>query len=540
MLPYRLLGLFFSLFLVAEVRAEDHNYVEIDLSSPRAAIITYLGSLQTANCHRNVAAKVFSQKERTEEEAIELAVRLKNILDEKGIQIDLDKVSDNSNYIDPKYKFHRYQIAQALPKIYLVKVQGQWLYSEPTVQYIQAFYEQHDFLAKKGLLKWLPPFFKKKVIFKLYVWQLIATFLTLLFVVSIHQLVSSLYRQLLRLFATRGGYEEVKALAEPLSLLFLTFLTRTMLVYLNLPLPVYNGLIKYTKSFAAFIAMVLCYYLVDVGAFYIHKKTLDKKVDFNLILLPMARVSLKVLVLVVGVLITLKSLNFNIQGILAGFGIGGLGFALASQDTIKNFFGSLVILTDKPFDVGDMIVSGDIDGKVEEIGFRSTRIHTSKESTIYVPNAKLADSYINNFGLKQYKEFNTIIAIAYNTPLVLIETFIEGLRKIAERHPSTREGKQAIYLNDLKESRLEIKFEVKFNVTDGGKEKQVRHELLLGIIKLAEELGIPLSFPTQTLHMESFPEKKPNTPTYITDPESLKERLNSFLTNQQPVQQPVE
>jgi MscS family membrane protein len=533
MFPYRLLVLFFSFFLVTEVRAEDNNYVEINLTSPRATIITHLGSLQPGNCHHKVAAKVFFQKGRTEEEAIELAVRLKDILDEKDIQIDLDKIPDDSNYIDPKYKFHRYQLAQDLPKIYLVKVQGKWLYSESTVQYIQAFYQQHDFLAKKGLLKWLPPFFKKKTIFKLHVWQLIATLLTLLFVISIHQLVSSLYRQLLRPFATQGGYEEAKSLAEPLSLLFLTFLTRTMLGYLNLPLPVYNGLVKYTKSFAAFMAMILFYYLVDVVASYIHKKTLEKKVNFNLILLPMARVSSKVLVLVVGVLFTLKSLNFNIQGILAGVGIGGLGFALASQDTIKNFFGSLVILTDKPFVVGDMIISGTIDGKVEEIGFRSTRIHTSQESTIYVPNAKLADTHINNFGLKQYKEFNTIIAIAYNTPLVLIETFIEGLRKIAERHPSIRDGKQAIYLNDLKESRLEIKFEVKFNVTDGGKEKKVRHELLAGIIKLAEELGIPFSFPTQTLYMESFPEKKPNIPTYTTDPEKLKEILNAFLNNQQ-------
>ncbi len=524
--------LLFALSCFYPLQAED-EYKDVDLSSPRATIIAHLGSLQPGNYHYKTAARAFLQKGRSEEEAIELAVGLKNFLDEKGIHIDLNNVPKDSDYINPRSKFHQYQLVESLPKIYLTKVQDQWLYSEETAQYIKDFYEDNYFLGKQALLKWLPPFFKEKTVFKLYVWQVAAMLIVLLLLGSIYQLVVSLVKQILRPLSAKWGFEEMNTLAGPLTITLLILLFRLTILYLNLPFPVHYSLIKYSKSLLAFMAMLLCYHLVDASAFYINKRTLEKSLNFNLVLLPMAKVSLKVIIIIVGLLVILQGLQYNIKGLLAGVGIGGLGFALASQDTIKNFFGSLVILTDRPFDVADHIVSGNIEGKVEEIGFRSTRIRTSQGSIIYVPNGKLADSHITNHGLRQYKEFSTSLAISHHTPKILLDTFIEGLQKIAAYHPSTREGKYYVYLYDLKESVLSIKFEVKFNVTDYATELQSRHELILSIIKLAESLGICFSFPTYTLHMESFPEKKLITPEYITDPVVLKERLQDFLGNHQ-------
>jgi len=212
-------------------------------------------------------------------------------------------------------------------------------------------------------------------------------------------------------------------------------------------------------------------------------------------------------------------------------GIGGLGFALASQDTIKNFFGSLVILTDKPFNIGDYIHADNIDGKVEEIGFRSTRIRTAQGSSIYVPNGKLADMYIDNYGLKQYKQFKTDIPIAYTTPIPLIETFIEGLRKIGERCPAAREGTYYIYLYDLKKSIIYIKFEVSFDVTDYSSELANRQDILLKIIKLAKTLGVQFAFRARTLHTENDAEEKEHL--IGADPNAelaaLREKLQAFL-----------
>jgi MscS family membrane protein len=520
---------FLSFFCVHILAAKEQSYLDLNLSTPRAAIITHLGSLQPDNYQVKIAAKVFSQKGRTEEEAISLAIKLRDILEEKAVHIDLQTIPDDTNYIDPKYKFHRYQLTPALPKVYLVKVYGRWIYSEATVRFIDAFQQRHNFLDKEGVIKKLPNFFLQKTILKLYVWQILAIIFSIGFLILIYRFIAHVCKQLLKLLALRVDYEEIIRLAEPLSLILLTLLFRLMVWYLSLPLPVHKTLVEYTKSLLCVFTISLFYKLVDVGGSYIYRKTVEKTWNFNLVLLPMLRVSLKVVVLLLGGLATLQTLHFDIKGLLTGVGIGGLGFALASQDTIKNLFGSLVILIDKPFDVGDMILSGDIEGRVEEIGFRSTRIYTKQSSTIYVPNGKLADAYIDNYGTKQYRGFSTLLVISYNTPLAVIETFIEGLRKLAEHHPATREGRQTVYVHSLKESRLEIQFDVKFNLTDGNKEKEVKHELLLGIIKLAETLHLPFAFPTQTIHMESFPEKQPNKPPYLTDPEALKERLQEFF-----------
>ena len=141
---------------------------------------------------------------------------------------------------------------------------------------------------------------------------------------------------------------------------------------------------------------------------------------------------------------------------MATLSIGGLAFALAAQDTIKNFFGSLMIFVDKPFQVGQWITAPGIDGTVEEVGLRSTRIRTFSNSLIYVPNGKLADATIDNHGLRAYRRFSTQLAITYDTPPELIEVFVEGLRKIVLDHPTTWKDNFHIYMNDLNSHSLDI------------------------------------------------------------------------------------
>lgn len=121
-----------TLFSLATAQARDDSQFEYSLALPCATIITHVGSLQEGNCHYEIVAKTFSQKVSTGEQAIKLVVELKNILDKTGILIDLSKLPQEKNYIDPKVKFHKYQLTAALPKIYLVKVQDQGLYSEET------------------------------------------------------------------------------------------------------------------------------------------------------------------------------------------------------------------------------------------------------------------------------------------------------------------------------------------------------------------------------------------------------------------------
>jgi MscS family membrane protein len=159
----------------------------------------------------------------------------------------------------------------------------------------------------------------------------------------------------------------------------------------------------------------VCYQWVNVLIPQSDKKHAKKSKHLNAQLALLAQPFMKVLVVLTGVLTTLKVLNFNIANMLAGISIGGIGFALASQDTIKNFFGTLTIFIDQPFGIGDTIITGNVEGTVEEIGLRATRIRTCHQSVVYIPNAKLIDTHIENHGLRSHPHFDVRIAIAYDT-----------------------------------------------------------------------------------------------------------------------------
>jgi MscS family membrane protein len=268
-----------------------------------------------------------------------------------------------------------------------------------------------------------------------------------------------------------------------------------------------------------------------VSAYFSHlasktESTLDDQ------LVPLIRKTLKALVIIVGTLFVLRDgLNFDILPFLTGISIGGVAIALAAQDTIKNFFGSVMIFIDKPFQVGDWVTSGEIDGTVEEVGFRSTRIRTFRNSVMYVPNGKIADAVVDNHGLRQYRRFFTTLTITYDTPPELIEEFVKGLQEIVLAHPKTRKDYFNIFFNNLSAYSQDVMFYIFFEVPTWPEELKARHEILLQIVKLAKALGVRFAFPTQTLHMESFPEKSGLTPTYPGETE-YKARLGKFIDSE--------
>src|SRR5690606_33156269 len=112
---------------------------------------------------------------------------------------------------------------------------------------------------------------------------------------------------------------------------------------------------------------------------------------------------------IMGGLFILQNLNVNVASLLAGLGIGGLAFALAAKDTLANFFGSIMIFSDRPFQVGDWVKIGDAEGIVEEVGFRSSRIRTFYDSLLSIPNGKIVDTPIDNYGARVYRRTFTTL-----------------------------------------------------------------------------------------------------------------------------------
>jgi MscS family membrane protein len=150
---------------------------------------------------------------------------------------------------------------------------------------------------------------------------------------------------------------------------------------------------------------------------------------------------------------------------------------------------------------------------------------------MYVPNGKIADSVVDNHGLRQYRRFMTSLTLTYDTPPELIEEFVKGLREIVLAHPKTRKDFFAIYFNNLSSYSQDVLFNIFFEVPTLPEELEARHQILMQVVKLAHTLGVRFAFPTQTLHMESFPEKKGFYPNY-PESQEYQARLKDFLARE--------
>jgi len=220
-------------------------------------------------------------------------------------------------------------------------------------------------------------------------------------------------------------------------------------------------------------------------------------------LVPLIPKTLKIFITVAGFVFIANNLNMDVTGLLAGLGLGGLAFALAAKDMVQNLFGSVTVLMDRTFTVGDWVVVDDVEGSVERIGFRSTRIRTFYNSLVTVPNSRFITASVDNMGARRYRRLSCKLSLTYDTPPDRIEAFCEGVRELVRQHPYMRKDYYQVYLNELAASSLDVLLYVFWATPDWNTELRERHRLLLDILRLASRLGVEFAFPTQTIHMKS-------------------------------------
>ncbi|MEM8739103.1 MAG: mechanosensitive ion channel family protein [Planctomycetota bacterium] len=229
----------------------------------------------------------------------------------------------------------------------------------------------------------------------------------------------------------------------------------------------------------------------------------DTRIDD--VLIPLIRKAAKIFVVVFGVVYAAEALSIELAPLLASLGIGGLAFAFAAKDTIENFFGSVAVLLDRPFSVGDWILipdAGDgVEGTVEELGFRSTRIRTFYNSQITVPNASLVRAVVDNYGRRQYRRWKTHLGVQYDTPPHKLIAFTEGIRELVRTHPYTRKDYYQVWMHQWSASSMDVLLYVFFEVPDWNTELRERERLFIDIVRLADTLGVQFAFPTQTVHL---------------------------------------
>lgn len=225
--------------------------------------------------------------------------------------------------------------------------------------------------------------------------------------------------------------------------------------------------------------------------------------------MPWIKKSLVAVFVVIGVLLTVQSLGYNVSAILSGLGIGGLAFALAAQDTIANLFGSIVVAIDQPFKLGEVIkIQGNV-GMVEDIGLRSTKLRLLDKSLIVMPNKMVASESIINFSRFTGRRVEQVLGLTYDTNAEQMEEIVGEFRRLIKAEAEVDPNSVICYFRDYGASSLDIW--MVFNVIDPDfhKHMQLRQRLSLAFMRAVEARGLSFAFPTQTVHVASLPPGNP-------------------------------
>ncbi|MDL5055221.1 mechanosensitive ion channel family protein [Oscillatoria laete-virens NRMC-F 0139] len=256
------------------------------------------------------------------------------------------------------------------------------------------------------------------------------------------------------------------------------------------------------------IAVWTAYRLTNVVAAMIDDYTSKSDPSLRGQFVPLVRKSLKIFVLIVGTLTILATLNVDVAGLIAGLGIGGLAIALAAQESLSNFFGSVAILADRPFVVGDWIQVGEkIDGNVEALGFRSTKVRTWTDSLLTVPNKLLANEIIINWSRMERRRVRQTIGVTYSTSPEQMEELLTRMRKLLREHPGVHQQFIMVRFTDFDESSLGILVYYFTKSVKWDEHLGVREEINLSFMRMIRDMGLSFAFPSRSLYVESLPEE---------------------------------
>lgn len=229
--------------------------------------------------------------------------------------------------------------------------------------------------------------------------------------------------------------------------------------------------------------------------------TTDSTIDD--MLAPLLGKSLRIFIVIIGAILVIQNLTgIKIGPLLASLGVGGIAVALAAKDSIANFFGTLTILFDKPFQVGQRIVIDSTDGTVESVGFRSTRIRTLTGHLVTIPNEKLVNTSIENIGQRPHIRWLNNITITYDTPPEKVEKAVAILREALDNHEGMHpDFPPRVYFNGFNDWSLNILMVAWYHPADYWNMQEWQQKACLEILKRFNEEGIDFAFPSQTVYL---------------------------------------
>jgi len=275
----------------------------------------------------------------------------------------------------------------------------------------------------------------------------------------------------------------------------------------------FNNLIEFLKSHVGtFIEIFMIISVIIISMKII--EFIDKKIKENIIIkhensarllsfCPILKKVIKTLVLFIIAASVMQAHGYSMTSLVAGFGIIGMAISFAAKESIANIFGSVSILYDKVFDLGDYVEIGDVEGTVFDINLRSTKLKTLDNSIITIPNNIVANSLITNISAIEQRRIDEVIGITYDTPNDKIEKAIEILKQIIRNNNEVVTNDTLIYLEKLNSSSIDIHLQAYVKYGDLTNYRRVKENVILEIIKNFRAENISFAFPSQSIYISN-------------------------------------
>lgn len=229
------------------------------------------------------------------------------------------------------------------------------------------------------------------------------------------------------------------------------------------------------------------------------------KLNIDEILLSFFSKIFRFVVISIGLLVIAEEWNYNVSGLIAGLGIGGLAFALAAKDVLANIFAGAVIIMEKPFSIGDWIVTPSVEGTVEDITFRSTRVRAFTQSVITVPNSTLANEPITNYSRMGKRRITFHLGVTYDTPRNKLEKVVNDLKQMLIDHPDIHPETVFVNFELFSDSSLDIFLYFFTNTTNWGEFLAIRQDVNFKIMEILEREEVSIAFPSRSLYFNNIP-----------------------------------
>ena len=218
--------------------------------------------------------------------------------------------------------------------------------------------------------------------------------------------------------------------------------------------------------------------------------------------MPWIKKSLIAVFVILGGLMIIQSLGYNVSTILQGLGIGGLAFALAAQDTIANLFGSIVVAIDQPFKLGEAVKIGSSEGVVEDIGLRSTKLRTPGRNLIIIPNKTVASESIVNNSRFIGRRVEQVFSLTYDTSAAQMQAIVAEIRGIITQEAEVEASSVHVYFRDFNASSLDIWCAYNAKDPDFAKHLALRQRINLAIMQAVAAHGLSFAFRTSVMHLD--------------------------------------